>query len=260
MKQIYRLEIVAQEEDYDRVCGLLALEVSFGWEEENLPSGETRFRIHCEQEDYLQALQERVRHAVPEARQTLSAIEEKDWVDAWKQFFTPVCCGSRFVVLPPWLADKPEFADRTPIVIEPKSAFGTGHHATTALCLRVISDLLDEGRIAAGQRFLDLGTGSGVLGIGCCKYGLQGAGLDIDSLAVDNALENHVDNELATYAGSDNKAYKRFDILMGAGLGVELFGILNVTAGYDWGLFNQSKLDGVKLHRNQFNVGLGISF
>lgn len=77
---------------------------------------------------------------------------------------------------------------------------------------------------------------------------------------VDNALENHVDNELATYAGSDNKAYKRFDILMGAGLGVELFGILNVTAGYDWGLFNQSKLDGVKLHRNQFNVGLGISF
>ena len=236
MKQIYRLEIVAQEEDYDRVCGLLALEVSFGWEEENLPSGETRFRIHCEQEDYLQAL------------------------DAGKQFITPVCCGSRCVVLPPWLADKPEFADRTPIVIEPKSAFGTGHHATTALCLRVISDLLDEGRIAAGQRFLDLGTGSGVLGIGCCKYGLQGAGLDIDSLAVDNALENHVDNELATYAGSDNKAYKRFDILMGAGLGVELFGILNVTAGYDWGLFNQSKLDGVKLHRNQFNVGLGISF
>lgn len=77
---------------------------------------------------------------------------------------------------------------------------------------------------------------------------------------VDNALENHVDNELATYAGSDNKAYKRFDILMGAGLGVELFGILNVTAGYDWGLFNQSKLDGVKLHRNQFNIGLGISF
>lgn len=202
MKQIYRLEIVAQEEDYDRVCGLLALEVSFGWEEENLPSGETRFRIHCEQEDYLQALQDRVRHSVPEARQTLSAIEEKDWVDAWKQFFTPVCCGSRFVVLPPWLADNPEFADRTPIVIEPKSAFGTGHHATTALCLRVISDLLDEGRIAAGQRFLDLGTGSGVLGIGCCKYGLQGAGLDIDSLAVDNALENRELNSIAPEAFS----------------------------------------------------------
>ena len=42
--------------------------------------------------------------------------------------------------------------------------------------------------------------------------------------------------------------------------GVELFGILNVTAGYDWGLFNQSKIDGVELKRNQFNVGVGIAF
>ncbi len=200
MKQIYRLEIVAQEDAYDRVCGLLALEVSFGWEEENLPTGETRFRIHCEQESYLSDLQDRIRRAVPDVCQTLSAVEEKDWVDAWKQFFTPVCCGSRFVVLPPWLADSPEFAERTPIIIEPKSAFGTGHHATTALCLRVISDLLDEGRLAAGQRFLDLGTGSGVLGIGCCKYGLRGEGLDIDPLAVDNALENRELNRIAPEA------------------------------------------------------------
>ena len=200
MKQIYRLEIVAQEDAYDRVCGLLALEVSFGWEEENLPTGETRFRIHCEQESYLSDLRDRIRRAVPDVCQTLSAVEEKDWVDAWKQFFTPVCCGSRFVVLPPWLADSPEFAERTPIIIEPKSAFGTGHHATTALCLRVISDLLDEGRLAAGQRFLDLGTGSGVLGIGCCKYGLRGEGLDIDRLAVDNALENRELNRIAPEA------------------------------------------------------------
>lgn len=202
MKQIYRLEIVAQEDAYDRVCGLLALEVSFGWEEENLPTGETRFRIHCEQESYLSDLRDRIRRAVPDVCQTLSAVEEKDWVDAWKQFFTPVCCGSRFVVLPPWLADSPEFAERTPIIIEPKSAFGTGHHATTALCLRVISDLLDEGRLAAGQRFLDLGTGSGVLGIGCCKYGLRGEGLDIDPLAVDNALENRELNRIAPEAFS----------------------------------------------------------
>lgn len=200
MKQIYCLEIVAPEEVCDRVCGLLALEVSFGWEEENLPTGETRYRIHCEQESYLQDLQQKCRAAAPDVLLSLTAVEEKDWVDAWKQFFTPVCCGSRFVVLPPWLAGSPEFADRTSIVIEPKSAFGTGHHATTALCLRVISDLLDEGRIAAGQSFLDLGTGSGVLGIGCCKYGLQGSGLDIDPLAVDNALENRELNQIAPEA------------------------------------------------------------
>lgn len=221
MKQIYRLEIVAQEDAYDRVCGLLALEVSFGWEEENLPTGETRFRIHCEQESYLSDLRDRIRRAVPDVCQTLSAVEEKDWVDAWKQFFTPVCCGSRFVVLPPWLADSPEFAERTPIIIEPKSAFGTGHHATTALCLRVISDLLDEGRLAAGQRFLDLGTGSGVLGIGCCKYGLRGEGLDIDPLAVDNALENRELNRIApeafTIGAGSIEAVKgrTFDLVLG---------------------------------------------
>ena len=201
MKQLYRLEIVAQEDTYDRLCGLLALEVSFGWEEENLPAGETRFRIHCDQKGYLEDLREAVRRAVPDVEQLeLAAVEEKDWVDAWKDFFTPVRCGSRFVVLPPWLAGSPEYAATTPVVIEPKSAFGTGHHATTALCLRAISDLLDKGRLAAGQRFLDLGTGSGVLGIGCCKYGLQGTGLDIDPIAVDNALENRALNGIAPEA------------------------------------------------------------
>ena len=55
-KELYRLEVTVPEEDYDRLSGLLTLEVAFGWEEESLPSGETRFRIHCEQEDFLRAL------------------------------------------------------------------------------------------------------------------------------------------------------------------------------------------------------------
>ena len=131
-----------------------------------------------------------------------------------------MCCGKQFVVLPPWLADTPDFPGRTPILIEPKSAFGTGHHATTALCLRVVSDLLEAGRLQAGQHFLDLGTGSGVLGIGCCKSGLTGEGLDIDPLAVDNALENRVLNAVApenfTVAEGSIGAVagKRFDLVL----------------------------------------------
>ena len=82
----------------------------------------------------------------------------------------------------------------------------------------------------------------------------------VSSGNVDNALDANVDNALATCADSEGKAYKRFDIQLGVGVGVELFGILNVTAGYDWGLFNQSKIDGVELKRNQFNVGVGIAF
>lgn len=197
MKTIHRLEIVVAESDYDCATGLLALEVPFGWEEQSLPTGETRFRVHCEQKDFLERLQLLLKQTVPAVESALSELEETDWLAAWRQFFTPVCCGNHFVVLPPWLADTPDFPGRTPILIEPKSAFGTGHHATTALCLRVVSDLLEAGRLQQGQHFLDLGTGSGVLGIGCCKFGLTGEGLDIDPLAVDNAVENRALNAIA---------------------------------------------------------------
>ena len=196
MKTIHRLEIVVAESDYDCATGLLALEVPFGWEEQSLPTGETRFRVHCEQKDFLERLQQVLKQTVPAAESALSELEETDWLAAWRQFFTPVCCGNHFVVLPPWLADTQDFPGRTPILIEPKSAFGTGHHATTALCLRVVSDLLEAGRLQQGQHFLDLGTGSGVLGIGCCKFGLTGEGLDIDPLAVDNAVENRALNAI----------------------------------------------------------------
>lgn len=220
MKTIHRLEIVVAESDYDCATGLLALEVPFGWEEQSLPTGETRFRVHCEQKDFLERLQQLLKQTVPAAESALSELEETDWLAAWRQFFTPVCCGNHFVVLPPWLADTQDFPGRTPILIEPKSAFGTGHHATTALCLRVVSDLLEAGRLQQGQHFLDLGTGSGVLGIGCCKFGLTGEGLDIDPLAVDNAVENRALNAIApenfTVAeGSiDAVAGKQFDLVL----------------------------------------------
>ena len=209
---------MAQEGDFDRISGLLTLGVSFGWAEESLATGETRFRVHCEQEDFLQKLRESVSRAAPETRCTLEALEVQDWLSAWRQFFTPVCCGSRFVVLPPWLAESPDFPGRTPVLIEPKSAFGTGHHATTALCLGVVSDLLDQGRIASGQTFLDLGTGSGVLGIACCKSGLSGLGLDIDPLAVDNALENRELNQVrgfdAALGGIEAAVGHSFDLVL----------------------------------------------
>lgn len=220
MKTIHRLEIVVAESDYDCATGLLALEVPFGWEEQSLPTGETRFRVHCEQKDFLERLQQLLKQTVPAAESALSELEETDWLAAWRQFFTPACCGNHFVVLPPWLADTQDFPGRTPILIEPKSAFGTGHHATTALCLRVVSDLLEAGRLQQGQHFLDLGTGSGVLGIGCCKFGLTGEGLDIDPLAVDNAVENRALNAIApenfTVAeGSiDAVAGKQFDLVL----------------------------------------------
>lgn len=218
MDTLFRLDILAEEADFDLLAGHLALHAVYGWEEESLPTGQMLFRLHCEQEDWLVQLQNTLRAVAPAARYVLERVEAQDWLAAWRQFFTPVPCGSRFVVLPPWLADTKDFPGRTPILIEPKSAFGTGHHATTALCLSVVSELLDSGRIRAGQSFLDLGTGSGVLGIGCCKSGLHGLGLDIDPLAVDNAVENRALNkvegfELAT-GSVDGAAGRCFDLVL----------------------------------------------
>lgn len=216
--KLFRLRITAQESEYEQIAGMLALEVPFGWEEQPLPDGGTLFCLHCEQQKFLQDLEFSVKGRLPDVSCTLDSVTQQDWLAAWREFFTPVTCGARFVVLPPWLVKTADYPGRIPILIEPKSAFGTGHHATTALCLSVLSDLLDEGVVQAGQRFLDLGTGSGILSIASCKSGLKGMGLDIDPLAIDNALENRQLNavqslELAT--GSIELASgKKFDLVL----------------------------------------------
>lgn len=195
MSQLFRLDILAEDEHGDSVQGVLARLVTYGWEEESLPTGQTRFRVHGHSSDFAEQLAAEVRLFAPEVEITRDTIEDKDWLAAWREFFTPVHCG-RFVVLPPWLRESTPLNNALPIVIEPKSAFGTGHHATTVLCLEALSDLLDKGLVKAGDRFYDLGTGSGVLGIGAALAGLSGAGSDIDSLAVDNAGENGVINNV----------------------------------------------------------------
>ncbi len=189
MEQLIRLEILAAEDAAEAVSTVLTLQVDFGWEEEDLPTGETRFRVHCEEAELADQLEKALGALSGEVDVQRTTVEKQDWTSAWREFFTPVVCGN-FVVLPPWLKNDPAAQGRTPIFIEPKSAFGTGHHATTALCLQVISSLLASGRVHAGQHFLDLGTGSGVLSIACCLSGLQGIGTDIDQLAVENAQEN----------------------------------------------------------------------
>lgn len=182
------------DEEADRLLALLALRVAQGWEEESPPTGETRYIVHSSVPDFCAELVSSVAVALPRASVDQSVEEEVDWVEAWKEFFTPVEGGSHFLVLAPWMREERAATDRIPIIIEPKSAFGTGHHATTALCLAAISSLYDAGALRSGMRFLDLGTGSGILGLACARLGLSGQGLDIDIAAVDNGLENRAAN------------------------------------------------------------------
>ena len=216
MGKLFRLDIGAKAET-DIIAGLLSGEVSGGWEELAVDGGKTIFRIHAERPEFLERLRDRIAVFVPDAEFEFSELPEQNWVDSWKEFFTPVECGKRFVVLPPWLAGA-DFGKRIKILIEPASAFGTGHHASSALCLGALDTLLESGKLEKGQKFLDLGCGSGILGLAAALTGLNGMGIDNDILAIDNAQKNRrlngVEN-LELFCGSVEKARSgAYDLIM----------------------------------------------
>ncbi len=116
---------------------------------------------------------------------------DEDWSLSWKQHWQPDPVGQRLLILPAWLELPPEHAERLVIRIDPGSAFGTGSHPTTRLCLEAIEALAELPGGLAGQRVADLGCGSGILGIAAL---LQGAAtvvaVDTDALAVRATGEN----------------------------------------------------------------------
>jgi ribosomal protein L11 methyltransferase len=158
-----------------------------------------------------------LRTFVPDAQVERDEVENQNWAMAWREFFTPVKVGNLFMVIAPWMTEM-DLEGRIPIVIEPKSAFGTGHHPTTALCLGCVSKLAEEGRIREGMNFFDIGTGSGILGIGCAKLGLKGLGVDIDTLAVENSEENREINGVTPLfdvaKGSADYTDDTFDVVL----------------------------------------------
>ena len=108
-------------------------------------------------------------------------VADRDWHARWRERLTPVTAG-RWVITPSWLASGAD----DELVIDPGQAFGTGHHETTAACLRALDDVTVDGRAV-----LDLGTGSGVLAIAAARRGAQPVvAVDTDPLAVAAARDN----------------------------------------------------------------------
>lgn len=132
---------------------------------------------------------------------SLAVTDEKDWENNWKQFFHPLPIGERFLVVPSW--EKVPGEGRTVIEIDPASSFGTGRHETTALCLELL-----EKHCARGCSVLDMGCGSGILGIGAAKLGASRVdAVDIDMVAAriagENAVKNGVpDDTMKVYCGN----------------------------------------------------------
>lgn len=113
-------------------------------------------------------------------------LQEEDWAHNWQKYYVPFPVGQRLYVVPEWMRGQPVPEGRTPLYLNPGLIFGTGSHGTTRLCLEGV-----ERFTKAGDRVLDLGTGSGILAITALLLGAASAkGCDIDPKASRVATEN----------------------------------------------------------------------
>lgn len=115
----------------------------------------------------------------------LSVCRNQDWENNWKEYFKPMPVGKKLLIRPVWDNDY-DPQGRTVLDIEPGLAFGSGGHDTTRLCLETL-----ENHITPDTELLDIGCGSGILGIAGLLLGARSTtGVDIDELAVKTAREN----------------------------------------------------------------------
>ena len=121
----------------------------------------------------------------------LVGVNEEDWANSWKQYYKPVKIGEKIVICPAWEKYTPAEGELV-IRMDPGMAFGTGTHETTRLVIRLL-----EKYTKAGQRMLDVGTGTGILAICASRLGAELCrAYDIDPTAVRVARENIKDSGL----------------------------------------------------------------
>ena len=150
-----------------------------------------------------------------------SETEDVDWVNNWKQYFHQFYIDD-ILVIPSWEKVKPEDSDKMVIHIDPGTAFGTGMHETTQLCIRALKKY-----VTSETEILDVGCGSGILGMLALKFGAKHSlGTDLDPCAIDTTHENMevngirkdqyevmIGNIIDDKAVQDAVGYEKYDIV-----------------------------------------------
>ena len=162
----------------------------------------------------------------------VTLVRQEEWAHSWKKYFKPFRVGERLVVKPTWEEYEAGEGDLI-LEIDPGMAFGTGSHETTKLCLETIEGICQRTgefaalAYAAPTSCLDVGTGSGILGIGAIKLGIPSVvGIDIDpeavAVAVDNAVVNGVAGEMTVSTTPLERIDCTFDMVVANILAEEL--------------------------------------
>ena len=145
---------------------------------------------------YLDSLQEIFPDLVQPSLKT-EIISDPDWGEQWKKYFKTIRVSKNIIVKPTWERYTPDSRDIV-IEIDPGMAFGTGQHASTRMCIEAIEDIIMTDRSIKEWKVLDVGCGTGILGITAAKMGAQDViCVDIDKKAVEIAGENAAINNVA---------------------------------------------------------------
>ena len=166
---------------------------------ENQYLGVSRIKCYLTDDEEGLAVLRRFREAYPEL--TTAFVEDSDWENNWREYYKPIEVGEKLVVVPEW--EEAPADGRIPLRLDPGLIFGTGSHATTRMCLAEL-----EKYVSPETRVLDLGCGSGILGIGALVLGAKSClGCDIDPKAPDvvrsNAALNGIGAERLTACAGD---------------------------------------------------------
>lgn len=169
-------------------------------------SGVSRIKCYLSDDEDGQKTLQLIEAAYPDVKH--SYVQDSDWENNWQQYYKPIEVGRRLAVVPEWEA-LPD-TGRTPLWLDPGLIFGTGSHATTRMCLAAL-----EGYVQSDTQVLDLGCGSGILGIAALVLGAESClGCDIDPKAPDVVMANAALNSI----GADRLRVCAGDVISDAAL------------------------------------------